>query len=271
MMGAVCASDTDHTIYQLSKSEPLAIAVNSYSIIPWEDIINCYKSRGPVPAMESLDDYVNDFMMYLLACGLEIPWDAVSETDRELFFMGYGQDDMFPSIAKYRMIEDITEDPSLELVEYYKIDQENRAGLGLLGNLDSVSTLLWGMSDEMAGYIAEAYDDAITDCACALEQKFMDTKHGPQVQELLMASGRIPNGSFVVENTRQCALREVLSSLATYSIENMVMAAETIVNTEVRLDHLKQGGKEQSRVTREIAILTRAEGLTWIKHGLYAL
>ena len=51
----------------------------------------------------------------------------------------------------------------------------------------------------------------------------------------------------------------------------MVMAAETIVNAEVRLDHLSSGCKTPLNTTREIAVITRTEGLTWIKHSLYAI
>ena len=63
----------------------------------------------------------------------------------------------------------------------------------------------------------------------------------------------------------------VLDGIETFSVEDMVMAAETIVNAEVRLDHLSSGCKTPLNTTREIAVITRAEGLTWIKHSLYAI
>jgi hypothetical protein len=63
----------------------------------------------------------------------------------------------------------------------------------------------------------------------------------------------------------------VLDGIETFSVEDMVMAAETIVNAEVRLDHLSSGCKTPLNTTREIAVITRTEGLTWIKHSLYAI
>ena len=36
--GIACASDTDMTLYALSRQEPVALAVNSYSPIPWDFI-----------------------------------------------------------------------------------------------------------------------------------------------------------------------------------------------------------------------------------------
>jgi hypothetical protein len=59
--------------------------------------------------------------------------------------------------------------------------------------------------------------------------------------------------------------------LAMSQPEEMVTAAETIVNAEVRLDHLRSGCNEPLHNTREIAVITRVEGLTWLKHSLYAL
>ena len=63
----------------------------------------------------------------------------------------------------------------------------------------------------------------------------------------------------------------VLEGIETFSVEDMVMAAETIVNAEVRLGHLSTGCKKPLNATHEIAVITRAEGLTWIKHSLYAI
>ena len=51
----------------------------------------------------------------------------------------------------------------------------------------------------------------------------------------------------------------------------MVTSAESLVNANVRLNHLKNGGKGLVGQTREIAVLTRTEGFTWIKHSLFAI
>lgn len=44
--GIACASDTDNTIYRLSKEKPVAIAICPYSPIPWESIISQYLLKG---------------------------------------------------------------------------------------------------------------------------------------------------------------------------------------------------------------------------------
>ena len=64
---------------------------------------------------------------------------------------------------------------------------------------------------------------------------------------------------------------KVLSGIDSFSIEDLVTASETLVNAEVRLKHLFSGGKEDLHVSKEIAVITRTEGVTWIKHSLFAL
>ena len=56
--GIACSSDTDHTIFQLSKTEPLAIAVNSSSPIPWDDIVDSIKSNGSFASKENFTEYI---------------------------------------------------------------------------------------------------------------------------------------------------------------------------------------------------------------------
>ena len=65
MSGIACASDTDRTVYQLSRSYPLAVAVNSYSPIPWDSIINSYKRLGEPEEKENFEDYAKDFEKFL--------------------------------------------------------------------------------------------------------------------------------------------------------------------------------------------------------------
>ena len=63
--GIACASDTDMTLYALSKQEPVAIAVNPYSPIPWDNIINAYLRKGCIPLHDDFRDYARDFAEFL--------------------------------------------------------------------------------------------------------------------------------------------------------------------------------------------------------------
>ena len=56
MSGIACASDRDHTLYQLSKKVPLALAVSPSSPIPWDSIIEQYKRTAGLEEKEEFSD-----------------------------------------------------------------------------------------------------------------------------------------------------------------------------------------------------------------------
>jgi hypothetical protein len=43
------------------------------------------------------------------------------------------------------------------------------------------------------------------------------------------------------------------------------------VDSNDQLIHLKNGGKGVLKSTKELAVITRVEGVVWIKHSLYGL
>lgn len=71
MSGIACASDRDHTIYQLSKKVPLALAVNPFSPIPWDKIIEQYKLTGGSEEKEEFSDYASHFLAFLSTIPVE--------------------------------------------------------------------------------------------------------------------------------------------------------------------------------------------------------
>ena len=54
-----------------------------------------------------------------------------------------------------------------------------------------------------------------------------------------------------------------------FSIEDMVTAVETLVQSNAELVNLRTGKPGEAAEVKEIAVLTIPEGLTWIKHSLY--
>ena len=65
--GIACASSEDHTLYQLSKEEPVVVAVDPNSPIPWESLIDGYKRLGEPKKHSELEGYAKDFEEYISA------------------------------------------------------------------------------------------------------------------------------------------------------------------------------------------------------------
>ncbi len=274
MSGIACASDTDRTIYQLSKSYPLAVAVavNSYSPIPWDTIINRYKRLGEPEEKENFEDYAKDFEKFLSSIPVTEDYQGLSTDDSNIIFMGYGKEDLFPQIfdtcirltnGKLSFDNDRT--------EIFKVSHQEYAHINLLGNLDSVHTLIWGATRDVNDILLENHVKTFNVYKERVLQRFKDTEFEAFVTKKLETYNAKEDFMMKMCEAIDKTCASVLEGIETFSVEDMVMAAETIVNAEVRLDHLSSGCKTPLNTTREIAVITRTEGLTWIKHSLYAI
>lgn len=272
MSGIACASDTDHTVYQLSKTSPLAVAVNSYSPIPWDIIINNYKRLGEPEEKMNFEDYATDFEKYLSSLPVSEDYSDLSTEDSNIIFMGYGKEDLFPQIydtcislanGEWSFDQDRT--------EVFKVSHQEYAHINFLGNLDSVYTLIWGATRDVNDTLLENHLNTFKIYKERVLNRFKGTEFEPFVTKKLESYDAKEDFMIKIYGAVDKTYSSVLDGIETFSVGDMVMAAETIVNAEVRLDHLSSGCKTPLNTTREIAVITRAEGLTWIKHSLYAI
>jgi hypothetical protein len=271
MSGIVCASDANHTIYQLSRRQPLAIAVNPHSPIPWDNIIHGYKEKGEIEAKENFEECALNFLDHLYSYEVEDSWKNLSLNDGNIIFMGYGKEDMFPCLYDV-ILQYNSETSKLEAHNTYtQIAHNQRSAINLLGNLDSVSTLIWGANAATNQYLLKKHMELFEIYKQRVIERFKGTKAEDFVIRKLEAYD--PERAFdgIINQSMDETYNEVAMGIDTFSIEDMVSAAETIINAEVRLDHLISGCKEPLHRTQEIAVITRTEGLTWIKHSLYAI
>lgn len=270
MSGIVCASDTDHTIYQLSKTLPLAVAVNSLSPIPWDSIIDTYKRKKKLEPIATIKecaiDFVNSFPNLL-----EGSWSNLIVDDRNIIFMGYGQDDLFPSVYDI-MISWNEAGGQVEISDelFTQISHQKPASINLLGNLESVSTILWGATRETKAFLLKKHLEQFEIYKHRVLDKFEGTEFEEFVTQKLSNYDPVMAFVNVIDEATDETFNEIQRGIDSFSIEEMVTAAETIVDAEVRLDHLSSGRMGPLHSTREIAVITRIEGLTWIKHSLYA-
>lgn len=272
MSGIACASDRDHTLYQLSKKVPLALAVSPTSPIPWDHIIEQYKQTGGPEEKEEFSDYASHFLMFLSSIPVDKLWKSLSRDDLNIVFMGYGKEDLFPRV--YDVILRVNPDKNIleeDFSEYNKLSHNQTAAFNMLGDFEGVSTLLFGSTQNTRDVLFENYTKQYEIYKERVIEKFKDTEYSSYVQKTLEEF----DVEEIVANNINSATDEILSNvyvgLDTFSIEDLVTAAETLVNAEVRLKHLASMGKEYPHTTKEIAVITRIEGVTWLKHSLFAL
>lgn len=209
--GIACASDTDMTLYALSKQEPVAIAVNPYSPIPWDSIINAYLRKGCIPLHDDFSDYARDFAEFLKTVNRQKKWAGLTDEEANIIFLGFGQDDLFPSgvdaYVRHNTASNILE---CELREVCRIDHKNTSNYGMLGKFENMQPVLYCISGAAKTSLADrqekdmnkykermkkALDNA--HCDVALDDMPYDTQNAfsnglrmAEPQELVQPSGR---------------------------------------------------------------------------------
>ena len=268
--GVACASDTDKTLYALSKREPVALAVNSYSPIPWDSIINNYLRKGEITSHDVFGDYARDFADYLATMETKPTWKDLSEDDRNIIFLGYGVDDVFPSVVDIMVKYDRK---SKKLVCEFdierSIDHNHETDFFMLSHFENTQPVIYGISDATRSRMIEEYSSRIK----IFGQRIIDAVKGTEYEKSVRNAIANYNGeddfAQITYGITGNHLQQIDTAIDSFNIEDLVQVAENFVDAKVQIDHLKNGGKGELRQTRELAVITRTEGVVWIKHSLY--
>lgn len=272
--GIACASDTDNTIYRLSKEEPVAIAICPYSPIPWECIITQYLRKGEPEHHKTLEEYARDFETFFQQFHADKAWNKLGINELNLIFLGYGQDEIYPSVCDIQIeVDEDTEKMKLgEIgIKQTNLSRDENAGYNWNGNFERLASILFGATEQVKDFATEKQFDLFHAYKQRVIEKFKGTQYEEYVNKCL---SNYPEEIAVpkpVTKATTKAFERAYEGISTFSIEELVSTAETLVNANVRLLYLKEGGKGLLGHTREIAVLTRAEGFTWIKHSLFAI
>lgn len=273
--GIVCAADTDHTIFQLSTEHPFALAVNPSSRFPWKGVVKDYllMTKGKPENHELFEMNVADFELFLAEKDIRSEWYDLADEESAFVLMGYGKDDLFPSIyeAKLRVSQDGLlgfEDP-----ECFTAGYGSSVKYSLLGNFDNMLPLLCGATDKTATALYECGLSAFEIYRNRILEKFKGTGFEEFVTERL---DEFDEDEAVISNidyTTGKIQHDLSIGVGTFSIEDLVSSVETIINANARLRYLREGGRGEQVSAKEIAVITRHKGeeLTWCKHSLYAL
>ena len=255
--GIACASDTDMTLYALSRQEPVALAVNSYSPIPWDFIINSYLRKGEIQIHETFSDYARDFACYLSTVETKPSWKYLSSDEKNIIFLGYGSDDVFPSAVDIMVKYD---EESKKLICDFDIDRGidhiNTSDFFMLSHFENTQPVMYGI-------IESARQKLIFDAV-------KGTEFEKAVQEVIAEYDSYSFEDVTRELSGQ-QMQRVDTAIDSFNIEDLVKVAEDFVDAKVQIDHLKNGGRGDLHYTKELAVITRTEGVVWIKHCLYGI
>ena len=270
--GIACASDTDMTLYALSKREPVAVAVNSYSPIPWDTIINSYLRRGDIALHENFTDYARDFADFLLTVKGSGKWEHLSDDDSNIIFLGYGTDDIFPSavdiMARYDSIEKKLKcDFKIE----FSISHEEDSNFFILSHFENVQSVFLGCDTQIRDKLIEKQAECFKNYKQRVADAFKGTRYEQAVNGFISAYDERQEYANQLGQMVGVHQNHLFTAIESFDIEDLVKVAEMFVDSNDQLIHLKNGGKGVLRSTKELAVITRVEGVVWIKHSLYGV
>lgn len=270
--GLVCGGGADKTIFQLSKEEPVAMAVSPASPIPWAEIVENYRRKGEPLHHEEFELYTKDFELYLGGVDAKPEWRKLTSDESKLVFMGYGLEDMYPSVCEVNVaLDKDTNSLKFGKVTTARISHKASTYLSFIGNFERVEMIFKGATTPMQQRMIAKAQEVYEEYMARVKAKFEDTEYEEMVDEYLANFDARQTAQNLVKEVCGKVVSRLKEGVSSFSIEDLVTAVETIINANMRLMNLQSGGKEPLGHTHEIAVVTRAEGLTWIKHSLFAI
>lgn len=249
MHGAVMASDCDRTIFRYSEKIPFAIMVDPRSELPWEDIFMEYQTKKSISNEMSFMDCATDFRQYLTdLLKLKDSDTQKNESNRQVICIGYDSDSIFP---KASIISTAITERGFMINRPIEISNLPKSVcLQMLGNCENIRILLGGMSDDISQKIKDLFFNKISDIVGNKDSAKLIKDFGKYILEKLES---------IQEDTK------VLEAISFFTIKDMVKMAENLIETEGLLN----SNNSAISPTREIGIVTLAEGFVYIKHSLY--
>lgn len=268
--GIVAASDSDYSIRQISKTSPVALAINASSPFPWKTLIDDFLLENENGSYPSLYQFYEDFRAYL--GGRKIPTVVFKKKPEEpILIMGFNQDDIYPSLIKAKIEVDNKSTLVLSAPHTKNIDHQHPAFFHCIGDFNFVGPILDGVSKDFMKTVKQNEMKMLDSYRTSIFEIFKGHPIGNDITKDFSDThlNKIVDKKFKYSN--ECLHDIITVGIASFSIQDMVDYAETLIDAELRLRNLKERKPGNSMSTREIAVITIPEGFTWIKHHLFAL
>lgn len=242
--GAIVAEKEDSILPVVIGSyiKPAAFVVGLRGRYPWRDLILSFCES--CPSYNGIKDLSSNFRDYVNRSDAFAGYDAYGSCDGGLLLCGYDEEDIFPSVVRFGVASSCSR--SLKILEEQKVTFKNPALIITLGDMNVISPVLSGVSSSI-------YESCIKFCECKDEISNRD-----RFKEHLLKL----NSDF-----RQ----SMVTGIDTFDIQDMIDTGETLFNAYIRLKNAETGKNVKAASATEIAVLTKTEGITWIKHSIHAI
>ena len=253
MHGAVMAADKDQTIFRYSEKVPFSLVTDPCSKLPMEDLWNEFRATTQSAFDVSFKQRVELVVKFMSGhIGSLSEDDLRNELSSSFLCVGYESDDMFPYAAVLKTRQD-KETLAFLVDKWVTISRDCHVFHQAIGKCTNINILLGGISDKILNAL---YQEVCSQLA---------NSFGVPIEHVMSDNKVIDTFLKNMEEFQKDP--ETKKALSYFTIKDMVTMEENLIDTE-NLNHSSSttlGGS----YTKEIAILTLAEGFKWIKHSLY--
>lgn len=265
--GCVFASNRAGVVLPFPDGLPCGIAIGAgcdETVDKWLPFIKDFLKSPLLLPQDRFDAYVSAFLGYV-----EDRKPMLPELNAEVVLQGYGEKEMFPSGAHLPLGKGVDAAPPLELAVQSFHPYGTSSLVQVLGEDDDVETLIHGVSEENV----EDYIDAFARKARQMKKRLVSAAEESGNPEVIKAAKQIHVADYVSsfkESLGDMVKDHFLSpfdiAIESFNMDDLIGTAERLVDLAGTLKHFRDG-EEGYASTKDIAIVTRAEGLVWIKRA----
>ena len=212
------------------------------------------------PVVEGVEDELFSTAVNLV---YRSPADVASSTG--IVVAGYGEQDIFPALHEFRVYGFIRERLLFEHVSESKIDAQHTGDIQSYATASTVETFTHGVNEETYSRITNAYKSST---AALLDQVESETSISIPNKDDLVASSLSAFSQLYLSDIVGFHNEPLINVVSMLAIDEMANLAETLISLESLKEKVSRPSESVGGPV-DIAAITKAEGLVWVKRKHY--
>jgi len=225
-----------------------------------DDVKEAIKWVATIGFLEEAD--LEDLANVAILDVLKNPDDAFGRTG--LVFAGFGDHDIFPAMAEYRSFGVVFDHHVVDKISQQNVTHEISARIMAFAQTSMSDTFSMGLSEGVYGSVMKEIDDGLTAFMGTLGDKGLLNVEINDDLKKMAADQRVKIGESIIQKVAQQNAAPLRRVLAFLPINEMADLAESLIS----LQSLKEKVTKPSETVGgpvDVAVITRSEGLIWIK------
>lgn len=182
---------------------------------------------------------------------------------------GYGKKEVFPHMVHLKFSGILNGKLRYKKLEDAVISEENQASITPLAQTDVMETFISGFNDDFMHALIDSIPKAVEQRINSIAESSINTEKKEEIKAAFNGFINEVIGD-ITNYSRQNYVRPIVLSVAALPIEELALFAESMINiTSVRRRVAIDGNIGTVGGPIDVAIITRGDGLIWLKRKHY--